>query len=231
MSFARKFGDKCGKKLMDTATKTGIDASKTASKRVVQKTAEATGDLIGNKISDKITSTGKPKEKSKEIEEIYIPPEKRQHITDDLRLFSMHQRIKMEFQKIVNNNSDENLPRFITKKWVEAYDQSEKSYSPNKKNRIKTSMLRFDLCDDSDAYIVVKGDITLEGDNAANKRNKNLAFKNNALFIKYISKINGIKIDNAEDLDVVMPMYHLLEYSKNYRKTTGSFWNYYRDET
>ena len=92
-------------------------------------------------------------------------------------------------------------------------------------------MLRFDLCDDSDAYIVVKGDITLEGDNAANKRNKNLAFKNNALFIKYISKINGIKIDNAEDLDVVMPMYHLLEYSKNYRKTTGSFWNYYRDET
>ena len=133
MSFARKFGDKCGKKLMDTATKTGIDASKTASKRVVQKTAEATGDLIGNKISDKITSTGKPKEKSKEIEEIYIPPEKRQHITDDLRLFSMHQRIKMEFQKIVNNNSDENLPRFITQKWVEVYDQSEKNYSPNKK--------------------------------------------------------------------------------------------------
>ena len=84
LSFARKFVDKYGKKLMDTATKTGIDAAKTASKRVVQKTAEATGDLIGNKIADKITSIGKPKEKP---EEIYIPPEKRQQIIDDLKLF------------------------------------------------------------------------------------------------------------------------------------------------
>ena len=65
LSFARKCGDKYGTKLMDTATKTGIDAAKTASKRVVQKTAEATGDLIGNKIADKITSIGKLKEKEK----------------------------------------------------------------------------------------------------------------------------------------------------------------------
>ena len=56
-------------------------------------------------------------------------------------------------------------------------------------------------------------------------------FKNNAPFINCISKINGIKIDNAEDLDVVMPMYNLLEYSKNYKKTTRRLWNYYRDET
>ena len=83
LSFAKKFRNKYGKKLMDTATKTGIDAAKMAFKRVVQKTAEATGDLIGNKIADKITSIGKPKE----IEEIYIPPEKRQQIIDDLRLF------------------------------------------------------------------------------------------------------------------------------------------------
>ena len=85
LSFAKKFGNKYGKKLMDTATKTGIDAARTASKRVVQNIAEATGDLIGNKI----TSIGKPKEKekTKEIEEIYIPPEKRQQIIDDLRLF------------------------------------------------------------------------------------------------------------------------------------------------
>ena len=89
LSFARKFGNKHGKKLMDTATKTKIDAAKTASKRVGQKTAEATGDLIGNKKADKITSIGKPKEKeeTKEMEEIYIPPEKRQQIVDDLRLF------------------------------------------------------------------------------------------------------------------------------------------------
>ena len=74
---------------MDTATKTGIDAAKTVSKRVVQKTAEATGDLIGNKTADKITSIGKLKEKEKtnKAKEIYIPPEKRQQIIDDLKLF------------------------------------------------------------------------------------------------------------------------------------------------
>ena len=58
-----------------------------------------------------------------------------------------------------------------------------------------------------------------------------MVFKNNAPFINCISKINGVKLDNAEDLDVVMLMYNLLEYSKNYRKITGSLWNYYRDET
>ena len=72
---------------MDTATKTGIDAAKTSSKRVVQKTVEETGDLTGNKIADKITSTGKPKEKTNRAEEIYIPPEKRKQIIDDLKLF------------------------------------------------------------------------------------------------------------------------------------------------
>ena len=89
LSFARKFGDKYGKKLIDTATKTGIDVAKTASKRVVQKLAEATGDLIGNKIADKITSVGKSKkdDKTRKVEEIYIPPEKRQQIIHDLKLF------------------------------------------------------------------------------------------------------------------------------------------------
>ena len=74
---------------MDTATKTGTDAAKAASKKAVQKTAEATRDFIGNKTADKITSIGKPKEKekTKKIEEIYIPPEKRQQIIDDLRMF------------------------------------------------------------------------------------------------------------------------------------------------
>ena len=90
-------------------------------------------------------------------------------------------------------------------------------------------MLRSDLCDFSDAYVVAKGDITVTNPNNA-KRNKAVAFKNNAPFINCISKINGIKIDNAEDLDVVMPTYNLLQYSKNYKKTTGSSWNYYRDQ-
>ena len=89
LSFVKKIGDKYGKKLMDTATKKEIDVAKTASKRVVQKTAEATVDLIGNKIADKIALPGKTKSKEKEGErqEIYIPPEKRQQIIDDLRLF------------------------------------------------------------------------------------------------------------------------------------------------
>ena len=65
LSFSRKCGNKYGKRLMDTANKTGIDGAKTASKRVVQKTSEVTKDLIGNKIADKITSIGKPKEKEK----------------------------------------------------------------------------------------------------------------------------------------------------------------------
>ena len=88
LSFAKKCDDKYGKKLMDTATKTGIDAAKTASKRVIKKTAEATGDLIRNKIADKINSLGKTKsiEKEEERQEIYIPAKKGQDI-DDLRLF------------------------------------------------------------------------------------------------------------------------------------------------
>ena len=85
----KTFGDKYGKQLTNTATRNWINTAKTASKRVVQKTAEATEDLIGNKIADKITSLGKTKskEKEKEEQEIYIPPEKRQQIIDDLRLF------------------------------------------------------------------------------------------------------------------------------------------------
>ena len=155
----------------------------------------------------------------------------------------------MEFQKIVNflntTSDDKDLPTFVTKKWIYVYDQSGKNYNPNKEIRIKTSMLRSDLCDFSDAYIVVEGNIIVDkktftandfnapnntaanatATNTANDNafgEKKLVFKNNAPFINCISKINGVKIDNAEDLDVVMSMYNLLEYSKNNRKTTGS---------
>ena len=127
----------------------------------------------------------------------------------------------MEFPKIVNfldtTSDDKDLPKFFTKKWIEVYNQSEKNYNPNKEIRFKTSMLISDLCDFSDAYIVVKGIITVTNPNNA-KRNKAAAFKDNAPFINSISKINGVKTYNAEDLDVVMPMYNLLEYSKNYYK-------------
>ena len=78
-------------------------------------------------------------------------------------------------------------------------------------------MLRADLCDYSDAYIAVKGAITVvRPDNT--KRNKSVAFRNKAPFFNCISKINNVLIDNAEDLDAVLSMYNLPEYSKNYRK-------------
>ena len=139
----------------------------------------------------------------------------------------------MEFRKIINlldtTSDNKDLPRFVTKKWIEVYDQSEKNHNINKEIRIKKPMLGSDLCDFSDAYIVVKGDIIVTNPNNA-KRNKAVAFKNNAPFITCISKINGVQIDNAEDLDVVVPMYNLLEYNKNYRKTIGSLWNFNRDQ-
>ena len=94
-------------------------------------------------------------------------------------------------------------------------------------------MLRSDLCDFSDAYIVVKGDITLTKTNKRriiDIRNRFLAFKNNAPFTNCISKINNVLTVNAEDLHVVMLMYILFEYSKNYRKTRRSWWNYLRNE-
>ena len=95
-------------------------------------------------------------------------------------------------------------------------------------------MLRSDLCDFSDTYIVVKGIITLRASRGANnirhRKNRPLALKNNAPFISCISKINGLLIENAEDLDVVMPMYILLEHRKKFSKTSDSLWNYYRDE-
>ena len=142
----------------------------------------------------------------------------------------------MEFQEIVNllgiTPDDKGLPRFVTKKWIELYDQTGGSYNVNKEIRIKTPMLRSDLCDFRDVYIVVKGTITTEQNTNINNdgHNKPFVFKNNAPFISCILKINSVLIDNAEDLDFVMSMYNLIEYKKNYRKTTGSLWNYYRDE-
>ena len=91
-------------------------------------------------------------------------------------------------------------------------------------------MLWSDLCNYRDEYLVVTGNITVANENNNDNYNRKLAFKYNAPFTACISKINGVLTDIAEDLKVVMPMYNLLEYSKNYEKTTGSLWNYYRDE-
>ena len=138
----------------------------------------------------------------------------------------------MEFNKINNLLGPEHdeVPRFITKKWIEVQSQSGNTYSTSKPIRFKTSMLRFDLCDYSDTSVWVKGKITVTNPNDNANFNKELTLKNNAPFISCISKINGELVENAEDLDIVIPMHSLLEYSKNYEKTSGSLFNYYRDE-
>ena len=138
----------------------------------------------------------------------------------------------MEFNKINNllGPAHDKLPRFITKKWVEVQNQSGNTYNTSKPIRFKISVFRSDLCDYSDAYLWVKGKITVTNPNDNDNFNKELTLKNNAPFTSCISKINSELVENAEDLDIVMPMYNLLEYSKNYEKTSGSLINYYRDE-
>ena len=116
---------------------------------------------------------------------------------------------------------DKDLPRFVTKKGLKfSIKQEELIATPIKKIRMKTPRFRSDLCEFSDAYIVLRGTITAEQNVNRNNdgNNKPFIFKNNAPFINCISKINGVLIDNTEDLDVVMPMCILIEYSKNYTK-------------
>ena len=95
------------------------------------------------------------------------------------------------------------------------------------------SMLRSSLCDYSDAYTLAKGNIsvnnTAAADAAANNTNEKVIFKSCAPFANCISKINNEQIDNAEYIDIVMPMYNLIEYSDNYSKTSGSLWQYCKD--
>ena len=108
--------------------------------------------------------------------------------------------------------------------------QSGSTYNINKPIKFKTSMLISDLCDYSDAYVWVKGTITVTDPNDNANFDRRLTLKNNGPFISCISKINGELVENAEDLDIVIPMYNLLEYSKNYEKPSRSLFNYYRDE-
>ena len=138
---------------------------------------------------------------------------------------------------MLDNNLLNQRPRFRTKNWVEINDESEESYSASSGIRFKTTMLRSNLCNYADAYILVKGTIAITGagdDDAAkqlDERNKGVIFKNCAPFTKCISRINGTDIDNAQDIDIVMPMYNLIEYSDNYSKTSGSLWQYYKDDS
>ena len=200
--------------------------------------------MIGNKIADNITLIDKPKEKKKtnEVQEIYIPPEKRQLLMtlDCFNHKCYFVCIKMEFKKITNflDKLSQHLmikiyQELFLKNGLKFMINQKKNYSPNKEIRNKASVLRSDLRNFSDAYIVVKGNIIVDkktfiandfnvpnntaakatvtstaNDNAFGQ--KKLIFKNNAPIINCISKVNGVQTDNAEDLDVLMPMYNCL---------------------
>ena len=116
--------------------------------------------------------------------------------------------------------------KFRTRNSVETNDDIRGAYSPNKQIRYKTAMLRSSLCDYSDAYILVKENISVinnaSAGAAANNRNKKVIFKDCAPFMNCISNINNTQIDSAEYIDILMPMYDVIEYSDNYSKTYGS---------
>ena len=147
----------------------------------------------------------------------------------------------MEHDKINNlllseDNESKQLSKFVTREYVEVNSLSN-TYNENKSIRFKIPMLRSNLCDYSYAYILVKGTITVtapgvnnNANNIRDKRNRPLILKNNVPFVLCITRINGELIEDADDLDIVMSMYNLLEYSKIYRKTIGSLYDYYRDE-
>ena len=123
---------------------------------------------------------------------------------------------------------------FRTKNWVEINNELKGSYGTGSDIKFKTIMLKCSLCDYVDACIIIKGTITITGariDAAArqgDERNKGLVFKTCAPFTKCISRKKSTEIDNVQDIDIVMPVYNLIEYSDNYSKTFGSLWHYYR---
>ena len=145
----------------------------------------------------------------------------------------------MEYRKIANflDDNKSNKPfKFRTKNLVEINNESRGTYNVNSQIKFKSTMLKSSLCDYSDAYILAKVTITIAGAGAdaaagqGDERDKGVAFKNCAPFTNCISEINNTHVDNAKDIDIVMAMSNLIEYSDNYAKTSGSLWQYYRDE-
>ena len=113
--------------------------------------------------------------------------------------------------------NESNNSKFVTSKWNIANDQSNANYSVRNEIIYNTEVLKSNLCDYNDVYIVVKGDITVTAAPATQ-----VTFKNCSLFTKCITKIDGITIDDAGDLDLVMPMYNIIKFSSNYSETKGS---------
>ena len=134
----------------------------------------------------------------------------------------------METQKIVNllNGSDNENSKFATKKWYIIDNESKGNYSRHNPIRFLTSSLESSLCDYSDAYILVKENITVTGGNV----NTKVAFKNCAPFKECRTEINETFVDETEHINIAVSMYNLIECSDNYSDTSGSLWQFRRDE-
>ena len=134
----------------------------------------------------------------------------------------------METQKIVNllNNSDKDNSRFATKKWYIIDSESKGNYSIDEKIKFLTRSIESGLYDYYDAYILVAGNITVTGGND----NTKVAFKNCAPIGKCRIEINETFVDDAQHINITMPMYNLIEYSDNYSDASGSLWHFKRDE-
>ena len=120
------------------------------------------------------------------------------------------------------DNASNQTPKFRTKNRVQINDESKETYSANRQINFKAPVLRSSLCDYGDAYKLVKGNISVNNTAAANNTGKKVIFKNCALFTKCISRTNNNQVDNAQDIDILMRMYNLIEYSDNYSRTSGS---------
>ena len=153
-----------------------------------------------------------------------------QNLQQLFKLFMIH--IIMRLQKITNvlGNADNESLTFATRKWYVINDQNNTDYGDGDENgttiKFETKVIKSNLCDYSDAYILVTGDITATGGDA----NTKVAFKNCAPFTKCVTHINDEHVDNADNLDIVMSMYNLIEYSDNYSDTSRSLWHFKSDE-
>ena len=138
----------------------------------------------------------------------------------------------METQEIVNllNDSNNESSKFATRKWYTINDQNNGQYGNGDQNsstiKFETKVIKPNLCDYSDAYSLVTGNITATGGNT----NTKLAFKNCAPFRRCVTDINDEHVETTENLDIILPMYNLLEYSDNYGDSSGSLWRFKRDE-
>ena len=134
----------------------------------------------------------------------------------------------METQKIINflNNTDNEKLKICNKKWYVIDSESEGNYSKDDSIKFLTRSIESSLCDYSDAYILFTGNINVTGGDA----NTKVAFKNCAPFEDCRTEINDTFVDYADFINITMPMYNLIEYSDNYSDTSGSLWNFKRDE-